>query len=81
MNRTELKNYLSIKAKERGINKLCCLECKKVMQITSYSQHIEKHEGINRIYVNNGKKEIKIRESIDDIPKGYLRGRLKTNKV
>jgi hypothetical protein len=80
MDNTELRRHLSEKAKARGVNKICCIECKKIIPIPMYYQHLEKHDGINRIYINDGKKQIKIRENIDTIPDGYFRGRLKKKR-
>jgi hypothetical protein len=77
MGSENLRKHLSEKAKQRGINKICCLECKKIIIVPNFGVHIEKHDGIKRIYVNNGIKQIKIKENIDEIPEGYTKGRLK----
>lgn len=76
MDNEKLRKHLSKKAKNRGINKICCLECKKVLTAPTFQAHIEKHDGIEHIYVHNGNKQLKIRKGIDEIPEGFVRGRL-----
>lgn len=79
MDNKDLRSHLSKKAKERGIVKICCLECKKVITAPTYKEHMDKHDGIKRIYITDGVTCKKILES-DEIPKGWVRGRLKRKK-
>jgi len=76
MSDNKLRSHLSKKAKERGIVKICCLECKKVVTAPTFKQHIDKHDGIKRIYITDGVKCRKILES-EEIPEGWVKGRLK----
>lgn len=81
MDNEKLRKHLSEKAKKRGTIKICCLECKRVITAPNFPAHVEKHDGIEHIYVHNGNKQLKIRKGIDEIPEGFVRGRLsKRNK-
>lgn len=79
MSDEKLRAHLSEKAKARGITKICCLECRKVVTASTYKAHIDNHDGIKRIYINDGISSTKILES-DKIPDGWSRGRLKNMK-
>lgn len=70
-----LKQHLSKKAKERGILKVCCIECKREIDIANFKRHVDAHNGLKVFYINNGIIQKRV-TSIDEITDGWHRGRI-----
>ncbi len=75
MDNDKLKKHLSKKAKQRGIAKVCCLVCKKEIDIANFKRHLDSHNGIKVFYITNGICQKRITDE-SQIPKGWKKGRL-----
>lgn len=70
-----LRKHLSNSAKQRGIQRVCCIICKNEIDIANFKRHIDSHYGIKAVYINDSITQKRI-SNVDTIPEGWKAGRL-----